>query len=74
MTTSRAWLVLTSSAICVILYYVTLRGTILWFFAQSSFYILNCFFWNINMGKLCGNAKLATEKVYFTAEAKNNKK
>ena len=37
-------------------------------------FILNCFFWNINMEKLCGNAKLATEKVHFTAVVKNNKK
>jgi hypothetical protein len=36
-------------------------------------FILNSFFWNINMEKLCGNAKLATEKVHFTTVEKNKK-
>lgn len=77
MTTSRAWLALTSNAICVTLCYVTLRGmdnplalcTVLIFI-----FILFFIFWNINMEKLCGNVKLATEKARFNAMDKNNKK
>ena len=70
--TCLAWLALTSNAICVTLYDIKRDNPMA--FCTVLIFILNCFFWNINMEKLCGNAKLATEKVHFTAVEKHNKK